>query len=194
MAAGGRSYPRGQAEDLAAKVCGVATRTPTSSDVARAAADAAARAGVRIELLGAPETADDLADLFVEIWDTSHRYAPMSPDLLCALSFTGQYVVLAHDLRLAQRPAIAASLGFLGRADGGPLHSHITGVAGGAGPRRRLRDQAAPARVGAGRTASTTITWTFDPLVRRNAYFNLAKLGARRREYLATSTARWATA
>src|SRR5690606_33094168 len=28
------------------------------------------------------------------------------------------------------------------------------------------------------------ITWTFDPLVRRNAHFNLAKLGARPEEYL----------
>ena len=29
-----------------------------------------------------------------------------------------------------------------------------------------------------------TITWTFDPLVRRNAYFNLARLGARVDAYL----------
>ena len=29
-----------------------------------------------------------------------------------------------------------------------------------------------------------TITWTFDPLVRRNAYFNLAKLGVRATRYL----------
>ncbi|WP_241682876.1 hypothetical protein [Actinomadura sp. J1-007] len=28
------------------------------------------------------------------------------------------------------------------------------------------------------------ITWTFDPLVRRNAHFNLVKLGARPEEYL----------
>ena len=28
------------------------------------------------------------------------------------------------------------------------------------------------------------VSWTFDPLVRRNAYFNLAKLGARPRAYL----------
>ena len=28
------------------------------------------------------------------------------------------------------------------------------------------------------------IAWTYDPLIRRNAYFNLAKLGARPVEYL----------
>jgi predicted GNAT superfamily acetyltransferase len=28
------------------------------------------------------------------------------------------------------------------------------------------------------------ITWTYDPLIRRNAYFNLVKLGARPEEYL----------
>ncbi|MET9661130.1 GNAT family N-acetyltransferase, partial [Streptomyces sp. NPDC006510] len=31
----------------------------------------------------------------------------------------------------------------------------------------------------------TTVTWTFDPLISRNAYFNLAKLGAVPSEYLA---------
>jgi predicted GNAT superfamily acetyltransferase len=30
----------------------------------------------------------------------------------------------------------------------------------------------------------TEIRWTFDPLVRRNAYFNITKLGARPTEYL----------
>jgi len=28
------------------------------------------------------------------------------------------------------------------------------------------------------------IAWTYDPLIRRNAYFNLVKLGARPVEYL----------
>jgi predicted GNAT superfamily acetyltransferase len=30
----------------------------------------------------------------------------------------------------------------------------------------------------------SVVTWTFDPLVSRNAYFNLAKLGARATRYL----------
>ena len=147
-----------------------------SSDVARAAATAPRAAGVRIELLGAPETADALADLFVEIWDTSHQYAPMSPDLLCALSFTEQYVALARD---ADGTVLAGSVGFLAAdADGIHLHSHITGVRAEAQGRRigsalKLHQRAWAAAHGLAR-----ITWTFDPLVRRNAYLNLTKLGA----------------
>jgi predicted GNAT superfamily acetyltransferase len=65
----------------------------------------------------------------------------------------------------------------------GSLHSHITGVAArgrGAGfaIKRHQREWALAHGV-------RTITWTFDPLVRRNAYFNLAKLAARPVEYLA---------
>ena len=61
-------------------------------------------------------------------------------------------------------------------ADGG-LHSHITGVAlrgrgVGFAIKRHQREWALAHGI-------TTISWTFDPLVRRNAYFNLAKLAAR---------------
>jgi predicted GNAT superfamily acetyltransferase len=64
------------------------------------------------------------------------------------------------------------------------LHSHITGV-----------DQTAQAK-GVGfalkqhqrgwtlRRGLTRVCWTFDPLVRRNAHFNLTKLGATATEYL----------
>jgi predicted GNAT superfamily acetyltransferase len=66
-------------------------------------------------------------------------------------------------------------------ADGG-LHSDITGVAArgiGAGFAIKRRQRAwALAR------GITTITWTFDQLVRRNAYFNLARLAARATEYM----------
>jgi predicted GNAT superfamily acetyltransferase len=34
------------------------------------------------------------------------------------------------------------------------------------------------------RRGVSTISWTFDPLIRRNAYFNVAKLAARPTEYL----------
>jgi len=167
-----------------AKVCDVATRTPTSADteVRRIATEAAARAAVRVELLDSPAAAPAIADLLVEIWETSHRHAPMSPDLLCALSFTGQYVALA---RGEDDTVLGGSVGFFGADDHGVhLHSHITGVRAPAQGRRigyalKLHQRAWAAGRGLGR-----ITWTFDPLVRRNAYFNLAKLGAAPARYL----------
>jgi predicted GNAT superfamily acetyltransferase len=159
-------------------VCGVATRTPTrtETEAARTAADAAARAGVRVELLDAPEAAAEVAELFVDIWETGEQYAPLSPDLLCALAFTEQYVALARDDRGA---LLAATVGFLGADEHGiHLHSHITGVRPDAQGRRIGHALKLHQRAWAAAHGLATITWTFDPLVRRNAYFNLTKLGA----------------
>jgi predicted GNAT superfamily acetyltransferase len=153
----------------------VATRTPTSAgtELQRLAADAAARAGVRVTLLDSPASAAAIADLFIEIWETSARHAPVSPDLLCALSFTDQYVALA---RSEDGDVLGGSVGFL--ADEGHLHSHITGVRAEAQGRRIGYALKLHQRMWAAERGLTTISWTFDPLVRRNAYFNLTKLGA----------------
>jgi predicted GNAT superfamily acetyltransferase len=62
------------------------------------------------------------------------------------------------------------------------LHSNISGVVDqgrGVGLALKLHQ-----RAWALHRAITTITWTFDPLVRRNAWFNLVKLGATGVEYL----------
>jgi predicted GNAT superfamily acetyltransferase len=145
------------------------------------AAEAAARAAVRVELLDSPASAVTLADLFIEIWETSHRHAPMSPDLLCALSFTDQYVALAR----SEGAVVGGSAGFFAADEHGiQLHSHITGVRAAAQGRRigyalKLHQRAWAAEHGLGR-----ISWTFDPLVRRNAYFNLTKLGAAPARYI----------
>jgi predicted GNAT superfamily acetyltransferase len=64
----------------------------------------------------------------------------------------------------------------------GGLHSHITGISargkgGGFAIKRHQRAWALARGI-------ATISWTYDPLVRRNAYFNLAKLAAHVEEYL----------
>lgn len=145
------------------------------------AAEAAARAGVRVELLDSPASAAAIADLFIEIWETSHQHAPVSPDLLCALSFTDQYVALAR----SEGVIVAGSVGFFAADEHGMhLHSHITGVRAAVQGRRigyalKLHQRAWAAEHGLDR-----ISWTFDPLVRRNAYFNLTKLGAMPARYI----------
>lgn len=76
---------------------------------------------------------------------------------------------------------VAASYGFLGSMNGSPtLHSHVTAsIAPGAGYALKLHQKTWAAENGL-----TAITWTFDPLVRRNCFFNFAKLGAVATEYL----------
>lgn len=78
---------------------------------------------------------------------------------------------------------VGASVGFLAHR-GQSLHSHITGVtrdAQGRGVGRAVKEHQ---RAWALARGIGTITWTCDPLVRRNAWFNLVKLGALPGEYL----------
>jgi len=100
-------------------------------------------------------------------------------ELLRAFTKAGNYVAGAFD---GDR-LIGACVGFFAPA-GGALHSHIAGVAADATGRsvgfalkQHQRAWALLRDVG-------EIAWTFDPLVARNAYFNLVKLGARPVEYL----------
>jgi predicted GNAT superfamily acetyltransferase len=135
---------------------------------------------VRIAPLTEPQEAVALAALFMEIWQTGFQHAPVSPDLLCAFAFTGQYVVTAR----RGDAIVGGSVGFLARDGAGPhLHSHITGVHPSeqghqVGLALKLHQRAWAAEQGL-----VAIAWTFDPLVRRNAYFNLTKLGATAARY-----------
>jgi len=115
------------------------------------------------------------ARLFAEIWATGEDRPPVSADLLRALSHNGNYVAAA---RLGD-DIVGASMGFIALdGDRLKLHSHITGIA----PRVQGRSIGAALkqhqRMWALGRGIDTITWTFDPLVRRNAWFNLVKLGA----------------
>jgi predicted GNAT superfamily acetyltransferase len=110
------------------------------------------------------------------IWGFPDAEAPISAELLRALTLAGGYVAGAF----ADGQMIAASAGFLGhRAGVSHLHSHISGVRPdwqgrhvGLALKHHQREWALARGL-------TAIEWTFDPLVRRNAYFNLVKLGAR---------------
>jgi predicted GNAT superfamily acetyltransferase len=124
------------------------------------------------------DAVDDLravAQLFAAIWRTSPEDAPVSSDLLKALAHTGGYVAAAW----RDGDLVGASVGLLANDEGRlGLHSHISGVApeaqgSGVGYALKLHQRAWALERGMRR-----ITWTFDPLVRRNAWFNLVKLGA----------------
>lgn len=116
------------------------------------------------------------AAVLAAIWGYPQDQGPVTPELLRALAHSGNYVAGAFD----GEDLIGASAGFLGRhGESLHLHSHISGVAPshqgghvGLALKQHQRGWAAERGV-------DTIEWTFDPLVRRNAYFNLAKLGAR---------------
>jgi predicted GNAT superfamily acetyltransferase len=115
------------------------------------------------------------ADLLATIWALPAGQLPIAPALLRALEHSGNYVAGAY----VDGALVGVSAAWLGRrGDELILHSHITGIAPesqgahiGYTLKQHQREWALARDV-------ATIEWTFDPLIRRNAYFNLARLGA----------------
>jgi predicted GNAT superfamily acetyltransferase len=164
------------------------TRETHVRDVAdTSAAAAAAQAGavaesahVRVEELRDLAAMHAAAALYREVWHTDIRAAPVSPDLMRALSHAGGYVAGAFDgTRL-----VAAGLAFHTDGAEAGLHSHIAAVLPDVQGRDVGRALKLHQRAWALDRGISTISWTYDPLLRRNAWFNLTKLGARAVGYL----------
>jgi predicted GNAT superfamily acetyltransferase len=142
-------------------------------EAAATARAAATRAGVEVRALESLDELEAGSRLVSRIWDDDDPKAPTS--LLRALSHAGNFVAGAfHEGAL-----VGISIGFFGFHDGEPhLHSHITGVD------RAFQGRSVGfalkqfQRAWALERGARTIVWTADPLVRSNAVFNLAKLGA----------------
>ncbi|MFI5808846.1 GNAT family N-acetyltransferase [Streptomyces sp. NPDC051561] len=120
---------------------------------------------------------EKVSALFEQIWGAEPGASPMGVEQMRALSHAGNYVAGAStDGRLT-----GASVAFFAAPVGQVLHSHVTGAlpghAAGLALKFHQRDWALARGL-------SRITWTYDPLVRRNAHFNLTKLGARPVEYL----------
>lgn len=158
------------------------TALPSAGLSAAAVADqalSAARVTVRpLDTLDGVRSAEAL---FAEVWRSPGK-PPLSTEVMRAVEHAGGYVVGAYD---GDR-MIAASSAFLALSDDGRcvLHSHISGVLAEAQGRRIGWALKQHQRAWCLERGISTITWTFDPLVRRNAWFNLAKLGAVAVEYL----------
>jgi predicted GNAT superfamily acetyltransferase len=157
-------------------------RSAGSVDEATEAAEAAARAaGVRIHEISDLDGLDAVYRLYDTIWRPDPTNPPVTTELLRALTKAGNYVAGAFD----DTGLLGACVGFFGMPGTSlELHSHIAGVV----PRALGRSVGFALKLHqrswALRRGVAVMEWTFDPLVRRNAYFNLVKLGALPSEYL----------
>lgn len=133
---------------------------------ARAAAD---RADVQIKAL----SGDDVPLAQTVIEQTWGAQQVPQDNLLRALAHAGCTLLGAT----RESEPMGVVMGFAGWADGLHVHSHMTAVVGGAKSRGvgfalKLWQRAECLSAGI-----REIRWTYDPLVARNAYFNIVKLG-----------------
>jgi predicted GNAT superfamily acetyltransferase len=147
-----------------------------------AAARAAEAAGVVVRELDALAELDAMITLFDEVWVPEDGNSSIRLDTLRAMTKAGNYASGAYDL--VSGKLLGACVGFFGPPAHAELHSHIAGVrAAGLGRSvgfaLKLHQRAWSLHRGV-----RLIAWTYDPLIRRNSYFNLVKLGARPVEYL----------
>lgn len=156
-------------------------QTLQAADSAVRAAQAAARAsGVQIRELAELDDLQRLCALVDEIWHPEPTNPPVTAEFLRALAHAGNYVTGAF----AGDQLVGGCVGFFAPPAAHAMHSHLAGVSPllpgkhvGFALKLHQRAWALSRDV-------TTIAWTFDPLVCRNAYFNIAKLAAAPAEYL----------
>lgn len=145
----------------------------------REALTAAHASEVTIRMLSGLEELGAVHRLFDTIWSPDADTPPITVELLRALAAGGNYVAGAYDADVL----VGACVGFFGAPADGVLHSHIAGVSASAQGRSVGFALKLHQRAWAMRRGVSTIAWTFDPLVGRNAHFNLAKLGGVAAEY-----------
>ena len=153
--------------------------TEPETGAANLALSAAMRAGVTVDEIHEIDELVELNRVIDAVW---HREGDaVAMEMLRALAHSGNCILAAR----SGTEMVGATVSFRGIHEGRPtLHSHITGIVPGSqlrgvGLALKLRQRAWALANGI-----ESVTWTFDPLVARNAHFNLTKLGAEAGEYL----------
>ncbi|MEV7866880.1 chorismate synthase [Streptomyces sp. NPDC088124] len=146
---------------------------------ARDLATAAARtAGVTLRALHDVTGIAAVTDFFSDVWQTPRSTPPYPAEVLHSLVHAGGAVHAAYDgTRLA-----GAAVAVFGPPEHADVYSFVAAAA--ASDRGVGYAVKQAQRVWALERGARTMRWTFDPLVGRNARFNLVKLGAVGTEYL----------
>jgi len=152
------------------------------ADAEEAAARAAKAAGVTVRALESLDELGAMIALFDEIWEPEAGGSSLPLELARALTKAGNYASGAYDA--ASGELLGACVGFFGPPSHAELHSHSAGVRPAGLGRSVGFALKVHQRAWCLRRDTRLIAWTYDPLIRRNAYFNLVKLGARPVEYL----------
>jgi len=147
----------------------------------RAATTTSRRAGVVVRTVDDVEGLRAVSELLTSVWGRTPEGVPMPSDVLIGLTHAGGCTTAAFD---ASGGLVGASVLALA-APHGTTYSLIAAVAPGGTDRGVGHAVKLHQRVWALRHGHRRMIWTFDPLVSRNARFNLTKLGAVADEYAA---------
>lgn len=151
--------------------------TEADADAEAASALAQLRSGVTIRQLSREAEFLAACELLDRVWRPSAGNPLLTTALLRGFQHSGSYVAGAYEADLL----VGVCVGFLAETG---LHSHIAGVDARARGRNIGFALKVHQRAWSLERGITKVTWTFDPLISRNAHFNLAKLGAEAEEYL----------
>ncbi|MGW2279178.1 chorismate synthase [Streptomyces sp. NPDC001770] len=152
------------------------TATPSVRD--RAAATARA-AGVTTRTVHGVSGVAAVADFFSDVWQTPRSTPPYPAEVLHSLVHAGGAV---HAAYTEQGELCGAAVAVFGEPSALDVYSFVAAA--------RTSDRGVglavkeAQRVWALDRGARTMRWTFDPLVGRNARFNLVKLGGAGTEYL----------
>lgn len=149
------------------------------------ASSAATRAGLTVRTLVGHAELDRARALWDLAWPSIEEGTQVTPNLLRAIEHSGGYVSGAYD---GER-IVGAALALVARHRTGDgwesyLHSHLAATLPGQADRGIGTALKLHQRAWALDNDLTTVVWTFDPLVRRNARLNLVKLGGTVHTYL----------
>lgn len=156
-----------------------AARFNVAAQADRVAESAARRAAVSLTEVNDVPGLRAVSALLEAVWGRTDEGVPINTDVLRSLVHAGGCVTAAHDVDGDLVSAAVLSVA----APAGTTYSLIAAVAPGTNDRGIGRAVKLRQRAWALERDYRTMLWTFDPLVGRNARFNLAKLGAEAAEY-----------
>jgi predicted GNAT superfamily acetyltransferase len=151
----------------------------TLGEAERGAAGAAARAGVVVRAVDSVAGLRGVSDLFSRVWDAP-LVPPMPHDIMRSLGHAGGRVHGAF----REGQLVGASVAVFGPPAGASCYSLIAGVSPDAASRGVGLALKLAQRAWALGAGAVWMRWTFDPLLRRNARFNISRLGAVGTEYV----------
>jgi len=137
------------------------------------------RAGLAVRVVEEMSELRDVSRLFESVWGRSSEGVPINTELLRSLVHAGGCATAAFDDSGAMVGAAALAVA----APQGATYSLIAAAAPGSADRGIGHAVKLHQRAWALGHGYNSMMWTFDPLVSRNARFNLAKLGAEAHKY-----------